>query len=183
MILRRTSVERARHFVPRRKLLTAHSLRVKKHQTVRQTLYVPLPGLCCLFALVRAVEFVAERRDSSQTAATLENRRDLSQSVVNRRNCALPNQPVHGALPSVVCGLFGQPSYSLKIVVQKRLPGLLSVEAFSCRTHTRRKSRRPGSSWLAAASHNGVRKSLPRKRGRSGRSGPRSMPLLQGDRA
>ena len=45
---RRTMVEHATQFVPRTKLLTAHSLRVKKHQVVRQSLYVPLPGICCL---------------------------------------------------------------------------------------------------------------------------------------
>jgi hypothetical protein len=43
VIVRRTSVERALEFVPRQKPLTAHALCVKKHQSVRQSLYVPLP--------------------------------------------------------------------------------------------------------------------------------------------
>jgi hypothetical protein len=109
VILRRTSVERATYFVPRRKPLTAPSLRVKKHQTVRQTLYVPLPGLCCLFASVRAIEVVAERRDSSQTAAMLENSRDLLQTVAHLRNRTHLNKPVHWILPSPVRNLSGYP--------------------------------------------------------------------------
>ena len=43
LIWRRTLVERARKFVPRRKPLIPHSLRAKKHHPVRQSLYVPLP--------------------------------------------------------------------------------------------------------------------------------------------
>lgn len=45
--MRRTLVEHARQVVPRPKALIPRSLPMKKHRSVRQTLYVPLPVFCC----------------------------------------------------------------------------------------------------------------------------------------
>ncbi len=82
----RTIVEHVVDFGKRRKLLAPRLLARKKHQLVRQSLYVPLPVFVASLVWVPAAGFVAECRNSSQNAVTSKSPR----SVAYRRRLPQP---------------------------------------------------------------------------------------------